>query len=453
MHGLRCVVALTGLLLMPWCIAVAQFEPDDDQLSTRLDPDLDAFDYEAATLQTLTTYNYHKFPFLHLRSNHIALNGADWSGLRSMLALSGDTVTSIVHIGDSHIQAEGATTRTRSLLQRRYGSAGRGLISPLKLIGTNQPLDYEIVTTSDIDKAWIMRTPWPITMGFTGAAVMPRSSEFYFTINIKRREGSEPDFDFVRMLGSGSVPKLKGVYGPDGRSMLYNEYVHDGVMTIFMYEPAESVTLRFENTGHYSVFGFFLENQMTGVEYSAIGNNGATYSKYNELGTMGRELRALSPQLVIISLGANEAFGKVSDDEFYTQIHRMVTDIQTHNPQTQILLVTPQECQRTTRVRRGRGKRRRWVKSYSINVNIDRLRRVILRYGQDHNIATYDWYDVAGGGGSSATWLTKGLMKNDRIHNTWAGYDLQGSLLYDALIDTIDRHTYSDKDTEQKEYK
>lgn len=412
---------------------------DDDQIDERLDPGFAAEQPADAPLQTLTTHNYQKYPFLRIKSNHIALNGADWTGLQQMLAACGDTVISIVHIGDSHIQAEGATTRTRSLLHRRYGSAGRGLISPLKLVGTNQPFDYEISTTSDFEKAWIMRSPWPIAMGFTGAAIRARSSEYSIKLCVKRRAGGEPDFDFVRMYGSGSVPRLTSVQGDDGHDMMFSEYVSGDTMSIFLYEPSESVTLKFRNAGSYCIYGFQLENQMTGVLYSAIGNNGATYSRYNEYGSMGRDLQSMSPHLVIVSLGTNEAFGQVTSDEFYNQIHHFVTDIREHNPHAQVLLVTPQECQKATYVRSGKGKRRKRVKSYSVNTNIRRLRDVILRYGTDHSVATYDWYDVAGGSGSSATWLRKGLMKRDRIHNTWTGYELQGSLFYDALIEAADK--------------
>lgn len=456
MLGCRRALALASCMVASWLVGAVAQQPDEsasaDQQDERIAPQMDA-EPAVEPLLTLTTDNYRKYPFLNVKVNHIALNGADWTSLSDMFRASGDTVISIVHLGDSHIQAEGATTRTRSLLQHRYGSAGRGLITPLKLIGTNQPFDYEITSTSEFDKAWIMKVPWPVTMGFTGAALSPRSREFFLTISVKRRPGSEPDFDFVRMYGSGSVPALKSVTGPDGRAMIYNDFVRGDTMTVFLYEPSECVTLRFENTGKYAIHGFHLENQMTGVLYSAIGNNGATFSRYNELGSMGRDLRALKPQLVIISLGANEAFGRITTDEFYSQIHHLVTDIKKHNPQAQILLVTPQECQKASYTRRGKGKSRRRVKSYAVNTKVRTLRDTMLRYGRDHSVATYDWYDVAGGQGSSAKWIAKGLMKSDRIHNTWAGYELQGSLLYDALIDTVDRpRTMNDEEnTEERD--
>jgi hypothetical protein len=65
------------------------------------------------------------------------------------------------------------------------------------------------------------------------------------------------------------------------------------------------------------------------------------------------------------------------------------------------------------------------------------MRNVILKYGADKQIAVYDFYDVAGGAGSSAKWLQNRLLSSDRIHRTWAGYALEGELLYHALSDAL----------------
>ena len=75
--------------------------------------------------------------FIRTNSNHIIYNGADWSGLRKAFLESTTSPVSIVHIGDSHIQADISTGTTRELLQYDFGNAGRGLVSPLKMIGPN----------------------------------------------------------------------------------------------------------------------------------------------------------------------------------------------------------------------------------------------------------------------------------------------------------------------------
>ena len=133
----------------------------------------------------------------------------------------------------------------------------------------------------------------------------------------------------------------------------------------------------------------------------------------------------------MVSLGANEAFSRMTADEMYSSIGVMVRNLQMECPGAQILLTTPMECQRSTMVRR-KGRRRR-VRSYSVNPRVSAMREVILRYGRDHGIPTYDFYEVAGGAGASAKWISDGMMARDRIHNSAKGYSVQGELLYEAL--------------------
>ena len=153
-------------------------------------------------------------------------------------------------------------------------------------------------------------------------------------------------------------------------------------------------------------------------------------------------MAALSPDLIIVSLGTNEAFGKMTDATFRMNINDFVTELRRANPSSRLLLVTPSECQRRTsrRVRRkGKGRRYRTVSSYSVNSNVKRMRDVIVAYGSDNGIPVYDWYEVAGGTGSSAKWLADKTLNKDRVHLTYKGYQLQGNLFTDALLKAINQ--------------
>jgi lysophospholipase L1-like esterase len=68
---------------------------------------------------------------------------------------------------------------------------------------------------------------------------------------------------------------------------------------------------------------------------------------------------------------------------------------------------------------------------------VARLRDVIVEYGKDNGIPVYDWYEVAGGEGSSHKWLANKLLGRDRIHLSWPGYAVMGSMLYDAINDAV----------------
>lgn len=183
-----------------------------------------------------------------------------------------------------------------------------------------------------------------------------------------------------------------------------------------------------------ALWGFELSNDTTGIIYNTIGNNGATYESYNHIPEFSQQISMFVPDLIIISLGANEAFSRITLDSFRHAIHKLVSSLIETNPQSQLLLVTPMECQRRHYVKR-KGRRRR--RSYSINEKVLDLRNVILDYASDNNIAVYDWYTIGGGAGASTHWVEDNLLSRDRIHNTAKGYELQGTLFYEALINDI----------------
>lgn len=373
-----------------------------------------------------------RYAFVHYNANRINFNGADWSRLRHILkdAAAGHSTLDIVHIGDSHIQAEGNTSRVRRHLQRRYGSAGRGLITPFRLAGTNQPVDYRITSSSSFASAKLMRIPWSTTMGFTGISLAMPTYTVSFDIS-----NAQP-FDAIAVYGRGEISITSITVG--STDIAFDEIEGVNATLAVLGHAISACTITIEAPGG-NIYGFELRHNDHGVRYHAIGNNGATFAQYNSIGGFGTSLRQLAPDLVIISLGTNEAFGKVSDETFTRQIDALVSDIRTHNPGVQILLTTPSECQRSvyTTVRTRRKRRRRAkikrVRSFTVNSNIARLRSAILRYGEQHHIATWDWYDVAGGNGSSTPWLSAHLLGGDRIHRTWTGYHLEGDLLAEAL--------------------
>ncbi len=417
------------LLVMLVCCFVARAnEPDDiNDEAIRLNPELGT--------ATMTVSSERKYPFIRYDLNHIDMNGADWSQLAEKLEQSRtDANFTIVHIGDSHIQADGNTGTTRRRFQSEYGDAGRGIIIPFKLAGTNQPLDYTISSTSPMVKATLMRLPWPTKMGFTGVSLQPEVQSFSVTLKVKSPCG------FLTILSHGDL-RVTDVTS-QGRKIPFESSPTDKGVEVFLDEDCTDITLHLVGN-HVNIYGFDLRNDSHGVLYHAIGNNGAAYASYNGISDFAPSVAAMSPDLIIISLGTNEAFGRLTTDVFTAQIDALVRKIRDANPEAGILLVTPSECQRSVTVSRrtGKGKRRRTRKtrSYQVNTNVAKARDAIVAYGKANGIPVYDFYTVAGGQGASAKWLAEHLLSTDRIHRTWAGYRLDGDLIYDALREALTR--------------
>lgn len=399
---------------------------DDTQMDLRVNPVIES----AASFSK----DYSEYPFLKLSENHIKMNGADWDSmlLRLPHSILYGPAFSIVHIGDSHIQADAATGVTRTMLQEHFGNAGRGMVTPLKMAGTNEPRDYSITSKTKWQTSKLLKTPWQAPMQFTGVAVSPLSKDFDLSVAMLTKTLRINPFSEIKIYYQGGPLEVRNVESRGDR-LFYVPEESDGCLSILLTTSVTDVTLDLHADEKVVIGGISLGNAPNGLYYHSIGNNGATFQSYNNLQDFHR-VAELDPDLVILSMGANEAFGKVSDAEFEASISRAIKAISDVRPGTRFLLVTPMECQRRTSSRRSR------KKTYAVNQNIRRLRNVILRYGAVNNIPVYDFYAVAGGEGASDKWIADGLMSRDRIHNTWSGYDLQGRLMFDALYEILRPH-------------
>lgn len=380
--------------------------------------------------------------FINRKKNHITFNGADWSALRAALQKSETVPFSVVHIGDSHLQADISTGVIRSMLQYDYGNAGRGLITPLKISGTNEPYDFSFTSTKSWTPAKLMNRTWPHAMGFTGVSISPGQTSSNFTVSTSEKDDYNP-FSSIVVFHGGQF-YVTGIVDCEGQNLPYVATPSKDYTLIELTKEVTSAQVFFDSAGDLTLYGVSLSGNRPGLFYHTIGNNGASYSTYNRIGNVGMGVNPLDPNMVIISLGTNEAFGRVDAKTLSSDIDKLIANIRAANPNVQFLLVTPMECQKTVvstvkQKKKGRGKKRRSrtvtrkVRSYTVNTNIEKVRNIILDYAKSHKIAVYDWYTVAGGSGASEKWIKDGLYGHDRVHHTRKGYHLQGELMYEAL--------------------
>lgn len=406
------------LLLLVLAVALPQAA---QQTELRLNPELG----EEAVRSVI---NVSAYPFVKAACNDVQLNGADWSALRRQFEAADSQIVSIVHIGDSHVQSEGNTSRVRGALQSRFGSAGRGLVSPLRLAGTNSPSDYSLRSETRLTSSRLMKKPWNAGMGMTGVAIAPAGERLSLMVSARQ------PFDRLRIHSVGDA-EVEPTSVDGGLMAAYISPVSN-VTEVLLTRAVTEATLHLRVPSGTSVCALELIRGDYGVEYSAIGNNGATFSAYSSIQGFGASVARLRPSLIVISLGTNEAFGRFDETEIRGNVASLIEELRRQNPEAVFLLTTPQECyrRRYTYTRRHKGRRRRRVSSYAVNPNIERVREVILDYAAEHHIAVWDWYEISGGEGSVTRWLTHGLMNKDRIHLTWDGYHLQGDMLADALM-------------------
>ena len=94
----------------------------------------------------------------------------------------------IVHIGDSHIQADFFSGKFRQNLQQNFGDGGRGFAFPYSLAKTNGPSDIRFSS----NEAWeSQRNIYPDNgnpVGLSGFALFTKNKGFAIEMNVKSKE-------------------------------------------------------------------------------------------------------------------------------------------------------------------------------------------------------------------------------------------------------------------------
>ena len=304
--------------------------------------------------------------------------------------------------------------------------------APLKLAGTNQPADYSFTSANRAWKATkLTSNKRREGASLTGISVAFASPALSLNIGVNNIDDS---FSSVTLLHAPA----KGNISANSTEMSITKTGNDSLSyatTFALPSPCQQLPL-YNLSGISELWGAILHNNRSGVVLHSIGNNGACYQHYNQLDSFAARTAVFAPDLIIISLGTNEAFGSCKDpNAIKNEIHRLVSALQESNPEAAILLTTPMECDRRQRTRRGR-RRRRTV--FTTNTNCLTVRNIIMQYGAENSIAVWDLYTVAGGKGSAAKWVANSLLaKRDHVHCSAEGYRLQGKLLAEALIQSL----------------
>jgi lysophospholipase L1-like esterase len=346
----------------------------------------------------------------------------------------------VVHIGDSHVQAGFITQPVRKGLQEQYGNAGIGVIFPYRVAKSNGPPGY--VSAAD--------TPWLATRNAAIRRNMPTGISG-FTIRATQTNPSFTlGFTTPEVLGRDTA-RLTLFHAP--RDTCYTFSVTNE-LTGLSYPVVDSLSTtsttfriagqpgKIRITGSKSndssrsavLFGMNLTGEAAGVVVHTIGVNGATFENYLQAEYFTEQLALLHPDLLIISLGTNEAANyKTFDPAAFTNtIDSLMVKIGQAGVNASVLFTTPPG------IYKGYRKKRRTY--YKPNPAAESASKAIAAYAQKRNFSYWDWYAIMGGPVAMAKWKSKGMTDKRYIHFSSKGYGIQGTLLYEALMEQITSH-------------
>lgn len=390
----------------------------------------------------------------------------------------------IVHIGDSHIQADFFTNAIRQPLQHEFGNGGYGFTFPYNLArGSNGTKFFRF--TSNV--AWQncrnnqpTRCPANTEFGLCGYGFTSQSKQFVIAMNVNERyynfntikvvspndpscfrlataEGNpviqsvQSSVKYHKIKSGESLSVIASKYNVSvatlkkennlksdnifaGKSLRIPVVTTETKVNMSLFQPLEYThqeqyvatyhqaalmdkiyLLPAENQPVYNLNGIVLENDRPGLIYHSVGTVGSKASDFNATPLFFRQLPVLTPDLVIISFGTNESYGKVPVADFMAQMQTMIDNVRSACPDVPILVMTPP----TSLLRRG-----------ALNTLASDYSGHLM---QKDDVALWDLYSYTGGITGAKQPLSI-LIASDNVHYTAQGYTNQGTAFANDLL-------------------
>jgi len=331
----------------------------------------------------------------------------------------------ILHIGDSHTQADFLTREIRNSLQKRFGNAGRGLVFPYRITRSNESYDYRSSTNSAWKWETVRGRKRNFEPGIAGASMLSSDDIFKFELKLNKRDSVDNSFNKLKLICRNDSDGLLAFV--TDKSELSRKLL--GFTGDTIYEAVfdnETDKIEIQSVENLIIDGIVLGSESKGIQYHVVGINGAHYADYNQSPVFFAEMPLLKPDVIFVSLGTNEGVNsRVSEQAVVDEVDKMVRNIRVKGVDAPIVIVTPFD---------------NYYRRKKLNSYLSVVRNGLLAAAEKNNIACMDMYDISGGYGSAAEWRRRGLITADRIHYTATGYFLQGKMIYNTLINSYSRY-------------
>lgn len=401
----------------------------------------------------------------------------------------------IVHIGDSHIQADLFTGVIRKNLQEKFGNGGLGFSFPHNLARTNGNYFIKYSSNQSWNNHRLTKEKNGSPIGLSGISLTTKARDFAVEINVrdnayqfntlkivtpnnqnmfevataKKTITLESDVPktIVHKIKNGealsiiadkyniSVAELKRYNGLKSnniragktlkiptnemqkRSVKRSEFIPLSLTeeshshSFYSETPMDKIYLiPNKSASDFALNGLIFEKNEPGITYSAIGVNGAKASDYNKYPLFFEQTPALQADLIVISLGTNETFDKMPVQDYMNQLNTFIANIKAKNPNAEVLVMsTPPSL----------------LYRRSLNHFADAYAREINAQASVANHASWDLFAIMGGMYGVNRNYRQGLMSGDKVHYTKSGYEKQGELFSQALLNAYENFKVTKK--------
>lgn len=329
------------------------------------------------------------------------------------------TSLTIVHIGDSHLQAGYLSEKIKAQLYQHFSPTDTilspGLVFPYTLAHTNNPYYYKSEGEGHWQGFRNIQQDLPVPLGITGISLL---TDTVSRVTISFRNTSRTNqyaFNRISVLGQGEALLETGT--PEPKSFVPGEQLALNAS----FDSIELTVKPLDDTA-FVLQGLLMEYTPASIHYHTIGINGAQAKSYLQCNDLSKQLKALNPDWVIVSLGTNEAYSEEFDaDSIETALENFIGIIDEVTPNSAKLLCTPND---------------HLDRNQQPNSNVGPVIAIQSAIARKHGWALWDFYKLMGGEGSIYNWASDSLTARDKIHFNRLGYERQGELFYEALNQT-----------------
>lgn len=395
----------------------------------------------------------------------------------------------VVHIGDSHIQADLFTGKMRSLLQDKYGNSGLGFTFPYNLAKTNGNHFIKYTSNASFES---YRNIYPDTtqpVGLSGIALYTKNKDFAIQIGVRDKNfafhtvklvtpNNNSVFDLAtaskEMVIESSVPKKIShkIKRGESLSIIADKY-NVGVAAIKKANNLRSNTIHAGKTikiptnemeakqiSKTAFIPLTLQNDIVSQNYYSQELMNAIYLVPNEqletFALNGLILERNNPGIVYSAIGVNGAkacdynkfpmfFEQLKALESSLVVISLGTNESFDKKTTEVYFEELKEMVQQIRKENPSVEIIITTPSPSFfkrkypNTFVADYTKKILETAVENNVAVWDMFHALGGLSSVNENYKKGLMAKDKVHYSKAGYELQGQLFFEALIKSYEQ--------------
>jgi hypothetical protein len=255
----------------------------------------------------------------------------------------------ILQIGDSHTAGDHFSGRLRELFQEKFGNAGRGMMPAGYPFPYWRPYQAEVQQRGGWTVLSSNRTDYPqLPYGLSGFITRSQHRDDTMTLQAKPEAAFDTvDIDFFRQSRGGHV-----VVSIDGRrvdDLDTSGPAYELARKSYAVSSGNSLELRTRGDGVVDIADWAIYRRERGVALSGHGFVGAEIGLLDRWnwGNVTKQLREMSPALIILAFGTNEGFGLPDKLVDYQSVYESrLAQFRQSLPGASIVVVGPPDADR-----------------------------------------------------------------------------------------------------------